>query len=120
MKFRMSKAKSAKPKKPYEPKVLTKLEVFKIKYNKFLVRAELKGTTEFLTFEEFSNYLCQSCFYCGEQSTGLDRVDSSKGYNPDNIVSCCGTCNMMKFNYNQNFFLSHIEKIHKHLISKVE
>ena len=46
-------------------------------------------------FEEMVQY---PCFYCGskEKLSGIDRVDSRKGYVEDNIVPCCYTCNMMK------------------------
>jgi hypothetical protein len=31
--------------------------------------------------------------------SGLDRVDSAKGYMPGNVVPCCGECNGMKSNH---------------------
>ena len=42
---------------------------------------------------------------------GVDRIDSSKGYELDNCVPCCSKCNIMKLDYTTNEFLQHIEKI---------
>ena len=45
------------------------------------------------------------CHYCNYQlgqqsnSSGLDRLDSSKGYIKDNVVSCCYKCNRIKNNF---------------------
>ena len=41
------------------------------------------------------------CYYgCGSQLSGsgigLDRLDSHKGYTIDNVVPCCGICNVVK------------------------
>lgn len=61
-----------------------------------------------LTFEEYKNLISMSCYYCdnklGEpvkRSTGLDRLDSNKGYEISNVVSCCYVCNCIK-----NMFLT--------------
>lgn len=52
-----------------------------------------------------------SCFYCGKKDSnsrkdrltgellsynGVDRLDSNLGYETDNTVACCSTCNYMK------------------------
>lgn len=38
------------------------------------------------------------CFYGPHpiETIGLDRIDSTKGYTMDNLVSCCETCNRAK------------------------
>ncbi len=38
------------------------------------------------------------CFYCGDASTinGIDRVDNSRGYVEDNVVTACKACNRAK------------------------
>lgn len=49
------------------------------------------------------------CYYCGEMGSstlkyqGLeleynwpDRLDSSKGYEPENVIPCCSFCNSLK------------------------
>lgn len=58
----------------------------------------------------------ERCFYCGEKNydkkgnvqdwMGIDRVDSSKGYSFDNVVSCCSVCNRMKSDQNKQQFIN--------------
>lgn len=59
-----------------------------------------------ISFEEYSEIVSQSCFYCdglfgltNETGSGLDRLDSSKNYTIDNVVSCCTLCNRIKNEY---------------------
>ena len=45
------------------------------------------------------NIFNKSCVYCGESDwhkLGCDRKDNSKPHTPDNIVPCCGICNVKK------------------------
>lgn len=86
-----------------------------------------------LTVEEFKNIITKPCYYCGDppidkpeishysnleitlKAHGVDRIDSSKGYNVNNCVSCCAICNRMKLDYNLKTFYTQIHKIHNHL-----
>lgn len=43
---------------------------------------------------------------------GIDRLDSKLGYDENNVVSCCGTCNMMKNKFDLNIFLDKVKKIY--------
>jgi hypothetical protein len=59
-----------------------------------------------LTFEEYCSLLEKPCYYCaGELGTticygsGLDRLDNTKGYLIDNVVSCCKYCNSLRNNF---------------------
>lgn len=62
------------------------------------------------------------CFYCGSEPqhvitppdrtvsvdyayNGIDRIDSSRGYIPGNVVTCCTRCNYSKRNYSQAEFI---------------
>jgi hypothetical protein len=42
----------------------------------------------------------KGCTYCGSKRIsyghGIDRIDSSKGYTKENIIGCCGNCNILK------------------------
>lgn len=41
----------------------------------------------------------QKCIYCGEtdwKKLGVDRVDNKKPHTPDNVVCCCGECNVKR------------------------
>lgn len=66
-----------------------------------------------LSPEEFSKIIVKPCTYCGEDNErmGIDRIDNSLGYVPQNSTSCCKNCNMMKKAMTVNDFLAHIKKI---------
>lgn len=53
-----------------------------------------------LTLAQFCDLIAQPCTYCGDSTgvtgSGLDRLDSSKGYTPDNVTPCCRDCNVAK------------------------
>jgi hypothetical protein len=56
-----------------------------------------------LTLEEYVDLIILPCYYCAnklgepvKRSIGLDRLDSNKGYELTNVVSCCNNCNVMK------------------------
>ena len=72
-----------------------------------------------LKIEEFDLITSKPCHYCGEYDsyqdmkyTGVDRIDSSKGYFFENCVPCCEVCNRMKSDSNIVDFLEKIKKIH--------
>lgn len=90
-----------------------------------------------LSPDSFFELTTQNCYYCGSEPTkkkfagnqsrtketdkyyvynGIDRLDSSKGYTPENCVPCCEWCNKMKLAYTVNDFVDHIHKIHTHII----
>jgi hypothetical protein len=94
------------------------------------------------SFELFFQLSQERCHYCGREPfltwnrsnksttnnrqkeegnftyNGLDRVDSSKGHSPDNIVPCCWACNRMKGAMPVYEFLAHIERISSHQNTK--
>lgn len=49
---------------------------------------------------------------CEKKINGIDRIDSDKGYNIDNVVSCCTRCNWMKSNQSVTNFIKKTEQIH--------
>lgn len=57
-----------------------------------------------LTKEEYNKLLQKPCTYChlpiGKWGYGLDRLDNSRGYELDNVVTCCKECNVAR---NNNF-----------------
>jgi len=64
-------------------------------------QAKRRGLSWLLTLEEFSGLQGLPCHYCGlpytvVQGAGLDRVDSDRGYERDNVVPCCWECNQAK------------------------
>lgn len=67
-----------------------------------------------ITLEDVIKLVNSNCFYCNDvNSKGIDRVDNNIGYNTDNIVPCCTTCNMMKKNLSLDVFLQTITKIYQ-------
>jgi len=63
--------------------------------------------------EEFEKLVEKPCHYCGfnDKKSGLDRLDSKKGYILENVVPCCLICNIMKGNALYDVFLERIQKI---------
>lgn len=54
-----------------------------------------------LTQEDCEAIWAQPCVYCGgstetQSGAGLDRIDNKLGYLKNNVLSCCGTCNMIR------------------------
>ena len=73
-----------------------------------------------LTNEEFKKIIVGDCVYCGAKPiekarktyyngtftcNGIDRIDSSRGYEIGNVVCCCGRCNWAKMDENLDDFL---------------
>jgi len=86
------------------------------KYSRYKVGAKTRGYSFNLTFKEFKSYWQKDCSYCGDpiETIGLDRVDNTKGYSIDNIVSCCKVCNVMKMNHTELFMRENMIKMLKH------
>lgn len=71
--------------------------------------------------EKFNGLVLSDCFYCGQQPmrrigrdksnayrmfvNGVDRIDSSRGYELDNVLPCCETCNKMKMDMGLEQFM---------------
>uniref|UniRef100_A0A7S3NM32 Uncharacterized protein n=1 Tax=Aureoumbra lagunensis TaxID=44058 RepID=A0A7S3NM32_9STRA len=77
--------------------------------------------THCLTNHQFNQIVSQPCAYCGKPSNpphhynGLDRLDSQdRVYRPDNVVSSCGTCNIMKYTHSLDFFINHCRRVAIH------
>lgn len=80
--------------------------------NSYKQRAKRKNLDFSLTKDQFKAFTSRDCYYCGSSPTqglpknpspngaylhnGIDRVESSNGYSPDNCVSCCKVCNRAK------------------------
>lgn len=83
--------------------------------------ATARGHNWALTYEQFVALTSRSCVYCGAlpkpssvsrlPHNGVDRVDSTRGHEPDNCVPCCGRCNMMKGRLSIADFVEHCRRI---------
>ena len=85
--------------------------------------AKRRNLSFILSTEKCKELMKGNCYYCGVApelrtrngiefyANGIDRIDSSIGYNEENCVSSCRMCNNMKWEMTQEFFLNHIEKL---------
>jgi len=94
-----------------------------------------------LAKEQWLNIVIQPCYYCGEidirniastdhykrragvtltedlikqyevKINGVDRIDSTKGYELDNCLPCCTTCNTMKMANTQEEFFRKVQLV---------
>lgn len=87
-----------------------------------------------LTKSEFFSICSRNCHYCNQPpeektagykrkgnndkffANGIDRVDPKKGYEIDNCLPCCKTCNFMKTDKSYEDFKKRIELIYKNII----
>jgi hypothetical protein len=78
-----------------------------------------------LTFDEWFALSQQNCTYCNAtlsntcklatgdifKYNGLDRVDNTRGYTIDNVVSCCKICNIAKSTMTADEYIAHCRKV---------
>ena len=92
-----------------------------------------------LLFDDFYRLSQMNCNYCGIEPSntghaykpepwrgrydeyfwkynGLDRVDSSKPHNLDNLVTCCAHCNFAKMDFTVEEFTDWLKRAYKHYI----
>ena len=83
------------------------------KYRDYKRGSKQRGIEFNLTMEQFKQFWQKPCYYCGDKiiNIALDRIDNSKGYEINNIVSCCVICNYMKRNFPLEIFLEHCKKV---------
>jgi len=96
-------------------------------YNKAAKRANRDFC---LTKQQFKELTLKNCFYCGDPPAnkssgstlngsyiynGLDRLNSDKGYEPDNVVPCCKVCNLAKRSLSTKEFFNKIKQIYENL-----
>lgn len=75
-----------------------------------------------LTIEECIILFKKKCNYCHYTNgiNGLDRIDSNKGYETNNVVSCCKYCNIMKNTKTNYDFICIIKYLYNVLIDNKE
>lgn len=93
-------------------------------YSTYKRQALKRGYAFEISFEDFLEIIQKDCNYCGDPPSncfksngrelyynGLDRVINNMHYTIDNVVPCCGTCNMMKNKFDRTEFLQKLQKI---------
>ena len=90
----------------------------KYRYYYFKKQAQKTHRKVEISLQCFTLLTRSGCYYCGTKvvstGSGLDRIDSNKGYLIDNVVTCCHPCNWMKRNLSVKDFLAHIRRIISH------
>jgi 5-methylcytosine-specific restriction endonuclease McrA len=100
-------------------------------YLNYKVSARVKGVEFSLDKDEFMKLTSSNCTYCGDEPsqivhknsgtytyTGIDRIDCTKGYTPDNVIPCCWMCNKAKSDYTQEQFIEWLKRISKYWANK--
>lgn len=84
-------------------------------YKSYKYDANRRNIPFLISYEEFLVFQNQKCFYCNDHpdKIGLDRKDNNLGYDKDNIVACCKSCNFLKGSLNTDDFLNLVKKINK-------
>ena len=87
-------------------------------FSSYTKSAKIRNISFELSREEFEALVVKACRYCGEskegEATGVDRMDSAKGYTTENCVPCCKTCNFMKGTLSMQTFIQNAHKIAAH------
>ena len=107
-------------------------------FGRYRREAKNRGYIFELTFDHFSEIICQDCFYCGAKPSttlnistvfedrnvltynGIDRAVNSIGYTIINSVPCCGVCNRIKMAMDMDDFVTQVKKIAAYLEKKNE
>ena len=81
-------------------------------------QAKKKGYVWELCEEDAKSMMVSECMYCGYLDldttvNGIDRMNNTTGYTPDNCVGCCGVCNFMKLSLDAQTFIERCQQISK-------
>lgn len=86
--------------KSYRPIKNEKRQLPESRYQYSLQLSARRKKSWAISFENYLQLIKKPCHYCfgplSQFGVGLDRKDSSLGYELDNVVPCCGDCNMIK------------------------
>lgn len=73
--------------------------------------------------------MLSNCYYCGTapsgrvtykarnssiMTNGIDRIDPTKDYSIENVVSCCWICNRAKCDLTKTNFLEWVKRIYNY------
>ena len=118
--IKLAQLKCTKFKDPYEG---AKNDI----YIQYKSNARNKRRVLSISFSEFCDMISLDCFYCGSPPStirkyrgieikynGLDRLDCSKGYTKENVVTCCFLCNRAKNDLSKKDFLDLVTRVYRH------
>lgn len=102
---------------------------------KYKAAANRRGYTWELSENQFISLISGNCHYCGSPPAttrliyskdsfdrtltynGVDRVDNSKDYRPDNCVSCCSVCNNSKGTLDLEDWKAWVKQVHERMFN---
>jgi hypothetical protein len=98
--------------------------------SKLKIGAQSRGITWSLTKEQAFLIVRRNCHYCNAPPahprvgganqkvlyTGIDRINSARGYTPRNVVPCCAQCNFAKHTMSVAQFKAWISRVHAHFV----
>jgi hypothetical protein len=101
-------------------------------FSQYRHNAEVRNIVFTLSREFMFKLTQENCYYCGNEPSnikkthskdvyiysGIDRIDSSKGYTEDNVVACCKICNYAKGIESMTNFSEWIVKVYNYLNNK--
>ena len=103
-------------------------------YSAYMRSSTSRKTSFNLSERQVADLIYGDCYYCGIAPNrmvvvkngafstkkffrhGIDRLDSKRGYELDNCVSCCTACNRMKMDQTPEEFFGRVARIyHLHI-----
>ena len=88
------------------------------KHSRYRQGAKRRGYEFTLEPQDTSGLLLGDCYYCGAKCPGekvklhgMDRIDNDRGYHIDNVVPCCGQCNIAKHTFTQEEFIDMCKRV---------
>lgn len=97
-------------------------------FSSYRLSAKYKKLPFSLTLDQLKAITSSPCHYCGSYPSqvkydppangpyiynGIDRIDNSLGYTPQNSVAACGWCNLAKNDRTKSEFLDWVARIAK-------
>lgn len=90
----------------------------KSRYPSYRYGAKKRNLSFLLARDKFDEIMLSNCHYCNvPRAFGVDRKNSDKGYEDDNVVPCCKICNFMKRDIQYNDFILQVKKIYENTLS---
>jgi hypothetical protein len=93
-------------------------------YSNFISNSKKRNIYNEVSKNMYDNMIKEPCNYCKnifvEGASGIDRLDSTKGYLFGNVVPCCYSCNIMKSILSVEDFFNQLKKIYKFYVLKID
>lgn len=103
---------------------------YKWRYQSYIQAAKKRSLSWNIEYKQFLEITKQKCYYCDAEPemrpshskrwgfkfpmSGIDRIDSNRGYEIDNVVPCCSYCNQAKWDHDVQDFLLWIKRVYSH------